>query len=158
MTEIDLNVTQTAHDLTIMGLFWAADPLVKFVMILLVGASIWCWAIIFEKIVGLRRESARAQHFDNEFWSGGSLDDLYDATGANPNNAQARVFSAAMREWRRASAKGLTVSGRADLKASLVDRISSTWATSEPNRYLRLLVWPLIHQRWSEHGADHLQR
>ena len=84
MTEIDLNVTQTAHDLTIMGLFWAADPLVKFVMILLVGASIWCWAIIFEKIVGLRRESARAQHFDNEFWSGGSLDDLYDATGVIP--------------------------------------------------------------------------
>ena len=38
MTEIDLNVAQTAHDLTIMGLFWAADPLVKFVMLLLVSA------------------------------------------------------------------------------------------------------------------------
>ena len=124
MTEIDLNVAQTAHDLTIMGLFWAADPLVKFVMLLLVGASVWCWAIIFEKIVFLRRRSTSChKHFENDFWSGGSLDNLYDATGANPNNAQARVFSAAMREWRRASAKGLTVAGRADLKASLVDRI-----------------------------------
>ena len=123
MTEIDLNVTQTAHDLTIMGLFWAADPLVKFVMLLLVGASIWCWAIIFEKIVSLRREARNTEAFEAEFWSGGSLDTLYDTTGANPNNAQARVFVAAMREWRRASAKGLTSSGRADLKASLVDRI-----------------------------------
>lgn len=123
MAEIDLNVTQTAHDLTIMGLFWAADPLVKFVMLLLVGASIWCWAIIFEKIVSLRREARNTEAFDAEFWSGGSLDTLYDTTGANPNNAQARVFVAAMREWRRASAKGLTSSGRADLKASLVDRI-----------------------------------
>ena len=123
MTEIDLNVTQTAHDLTIMGLFWAADPLGKFVMLLLVGASIWCWAIIFEKIVSLRREARNTEAFEAEFWSGGSLDTLYDTTGANPNNAQARVFVAAMREWRRASAKGLTSSGRADLKASLVDRI-----------------------------------
>ena len=123
MTEIDLNVTQSAHDLTIMGLFWAADPLVKFVMLLLVGASIWCWAIIFEKIVSLRREARNTEAFEAEFWSGGSLDTLYDTTGANPNNAQARVFVAAMREWRRASAKGLTSSGRADLKASLVDRI-----------------------------------
>ena len=123
MADIDLNVTQAAHDLTIMGLFWAADPLVKFVMLLLVGASIWCWAIIFEKIVSLRREARNTEAFESEFWSGGSLDTLYDTTGANPNNAQARVFVAAMREWRRASAKGLTSSGRADLKASLVDRI-----------------------------------
>ena len=123
MAEIDLTVTQTAHDLTIMGLFWAADPLVKFVMLLLVGASIWCWAIIFEKVIGLRREARRTQRFEDEFWSGGSLDNLYDTTGANPDNAQARVFVAAMREWRRASAKGLTATGRSDLKASLVDRI-----------------------------------
>ena len=123
MTEIDLNVTQAAHDLTIMGLFWAADPLVKFVMLLLVAASIWCWAIIFDKSFSLRREGRRSLYFDSEFWSGGSLDQLYDETGANPNNAQARVFVAAMREWRRASSKGLTASGRADLKASLVDRI-----------------------------------
>ncbi|MGC6517885.1 MAG: protein TolQ [Candidatus Puniceispirillaceae bacterium] len=123
MAEIDLTVAQSAHDLTIMGLFLAADPLVKFVMLLLVGASVWCWAIIFEKMVSLRREANRSLHFENEFWSGGSLDNLYDATGANPNNAQARVFAAAMREWRRASAKGLTATGRADLKASLLDRI-----------------------------------
>ena len=123
MTEIDLNVAQASHDLTIMGLFWAADPLVKFVMLLLVGASIWCWAIIVDKVVSLRREARRSEDFENSFWSGGSLDRLYDETGANPDNAQARVFAAAMREWRRASAKGLTASGRADLKASLVDRI-----------------------------------
>ena len=37
-------------DMSMFGLFMAADPLVKAVMLLLVLASIWCWAIIFSKI------------------------------------------------------------------------------------------------------------
>ena len=128
-----VNVTaHSASDMTIMGLFWAADPVVKLVMLLLIGASIWCWAIIFDKIVRLRAEARRASLFDDAFWSGGSLDQLYDSTGAEPDNAQARVFVAAMREWRRASAKGLTKALRSDLKVSLISRIerSMTLATN----------------------------
>ncbi len=81
-----------SSDLTIMGLFLAADPVVKLVMLLLVAASVWCWAIIFDKIMRLRREKKRAALFEDQFWSGGSLDDLYDQTGAEPDNAQARVL------------------------------------------------------------------
>ena len=63
-----------------MGLFFAADPVVKFVMLLLVGASVWCWAIIFEKIRLIRRQKKHAAAFDELFWSGGSLNDLYNQT------------------------------------------------------------------------------
>ena len=122
METVDLAATHSA-DLSIFGLFMAADPIVKFIMLLLIGASIWCWAIIFEKIMKFRAENRRSQIFDDAFWSGGSLDQLYDSTGAEPDSAQARVFVAAMREWRRASAKGLTKALRTDLKASLMSRI-----------------------------------
>ena len=122
MEKVELAATSTS-DLSIFGLFMAADPIVKFVMLLLIGASIWCWAIIFEKIMKFRAENKRSQLFDDAFWSGGSLDQLYDSTGAEPDGAQARVFVAAMREWRRASAKGLTKALRPELKASLMSRI-----------------------------------
>ena len=115
--------TSGSSDLTIMGLFFAADPVVKLVMLLLVAASVWCWAIIFDKIMRLRREKKRAALFEDQFWSGGSLDDLYDETGAEPDNAQARVFASAMREWRRASARGITSRMDGELRASLLSRI-----------------------------------
>lgn len=118
-----ITATSQAHDLTILGLFFAADPVVKFVMLLLVAASIWCWAIIFEKIRLIRRQKKHAAAFDELFWSSGSLNDLYNQTGDDPESAQAKVFVSAMREWRRATVKGLTADLRGDLKASILLRI-----------------------------------
>ena len=123
MDSVDMTVTHSIADLSIMGLFLAADPFVKLVMLLLVLASVWCWAIVIEKIATLRRERRLAQQFEDAFWSGGSLDKLYDETGANPKDALATVFVAAMREWRRANVRGLADAARADLRASLVSRI-----------------------------------
>ena len=123
MDSVAMTVTHSSTDLSIMGLFLAADPFVKLVMLLLVLASVWCWAIVIEKITTLRRERRLAQQFEDAFWSGGSLDKLYDETGANPRDALATVFVAAMREWRRANVRGLADAARADLRASLVSRI-----------------------------------
>jgi len=123
MNSADLTVISSGSDLSIWGLFLAADPLVKFVMLLLVLASIWCWAIIFEKISSVRRERRFSQQFEDAFWAGGSLDQLYDETGSDAEGSMSRVFVAAMREWRRASARGLASSARTDLRASLVSRI-----------------------------------
>ena len=50
MNSVEMTVTHSSADLSIMGLFWAADPFVKLVMLLLVLASVWCWAIVVEKI------------------------------------------------------------------------------------------------------------
>ena len=113
MNSADLTVTSTGSDLSTWGLFLAADPLVKFVMLLLVLASIWCWAIIIEKVSSVRRERRFAQQFEDAFWAGGSLDELYDETGPDAEGSMSKVFVAAMREWRRASARGLASSGGA---------------------------------------------
>ena len=73
-------------------------------MVLLLLASVWVWAIIFEKID--RRcagPTAQANAFEDRFWSGGSLDELYDQEGAKPAHPIAAVFGAAMGEWRRSA-------------------------------------------------------
>ncbi|MGY8991280.1 MAG: Tol-Pal system subunit TolQ, partial [Rhodospirillales bacterium] len=67
---------------SVWSLFMRADWIVKAVMILLVLASVWCWAIIFEKVMGLKRLNEGADEFEAVFWSGGSLDQLYDRIGA----------------------------------------------------------------------------
>jgi biopolymer transport protein TolQ len=86
---------------SIWALFWHADIVVKLVMIALLLASIWSWAIIFEKVVSLRRLNGRADTFETAFWSGGAIDELYDRIGSRPQDPMSAVFVAAMREWRR---------------------------------------------------------
>ena len=108
-------------DFSILALFLRADVVVKAVIVLLFLASIWCWAIIFEKILGLRRLNARAADFESAFWSGSSLDELYDRIGARPGDPMSAVFVTAMQEWRRSLAKGLSQNESA--RASLQERI-----------------------------------
>ena len=110
-----------AHDLSILGLFLQADIIVKVVMVILLIASFWSWAVIFDKLMRLRRLRRDATTFEESFWSGGSLDDLYDRIGSRPLDPMSAIFAAAMREWRRSAAKGLTNSNT--LRASLQDRI-----------------------------------
>src|SRR5690349_12935225 len=61
-----------AHDLSVYGLFMQADWIVKAVMIMLLLASIWSWAIIIDKSIRLRRLRNQAKQFEDAFWSGGS--------------------------------------------------------------------------------------
>lgn len=99
-------------DLSILSLVARADLIVKFVLILLLGSSIWCWAIIFDKVRSMRRVSAKASEFEEVFWSGGSLEDLYDRIGTKADHPMAVLFASAMREWRRSGAHGLVDSDR----------------------------------------------
>lgn len=122
----ELNLATTSAqtvDMSVFGLFMMADPVVKAVMLLLIGASVWCWAIIFDKMTRIRRQKRGAEEFDEMFWSGGSLDELYNNLGDEPYSAQAKVFVSAMREWRRATVKGLTSGLRGELKSSVLARI-----------------------------------
>ncbi len=94
------------HDLSIVTLFLQADLVVKIVCMLLLLASFWSWAVIFDKLTKLRRLRRDAESFEETFWSGGSLDDLYDRIGTRPADPMSAVFAAAMREWRRTAARG----------------------------------------------------
>jgi biopolymer transport protein TolQ len=92
-----------AGDLSLWGLFLQADIVVKLVMIGLLAASVWVWAIVFEKWSSIRRVNKAADGFEDRFWSGGSLDDLYEQEGTRPAHPMAAVFGAAMAEWRRSA-------------------------------------------------------
>ena len=84
-------------------LFLAADIVVKTVMAILLLLSVWCWAIIFAKWRTVRRLNKQADQFEDAFWSGGSLDELYDRVSAASRDPMTGVFVAAMREWRKSS-------------------------------------------------------
>jgi len=110
-----------SHTLSILDLVGQSDIIVKLVMLLLLVASFWSWAVIFDKALRLRRLRAAAASFEETFWSGGSLDDLFDRVGQRPVDPMSAVFAAAMREWRRSAAKGLL--GTAAMRDSLQQRI-----------------------------------
>ncbi len=105
-TQLAGSTGSVTSDLSIVDLFMNADIVVKAVMIVLLGASIWSWAIIFEKSMRLRRVAAQADSFERDFWSGGSLDALYDRIGTGADHPMVMLFASAMREWRRSAAKG----------------------------------------------------
>ncbi len=109
-------------DMSLWGLFLKADIIVKIVIVMLFVASIWCWAIIFEKILRLRRLRAQADEFEDSFWSGGSLEELYDKIGGAPEHPMEILFTAAMREWRRSTARGLSEDNM--LRAGIRERIA----------------------------------
>ena len=66
-------------DFSLWALFARATLTVKLVMIVLVIASIWTWAIIINKHRDYRRARIEAEVFDEAFWSGEPLEGLYDA-------------------------------------------------------------------------------
>lgn len=108
-------------EMSIWSLFIQATWIVKIVMIGLIAASVWSWAIIFEKVWRLRKLDRLAGKFEDAFWSGGSLEELYEKVGSNPKDPMTAVFTAAMREWRRSADLGLTSKGTS--QANLQQRI-----------------------------------
>ena len=106
MTPLESTGLHSPGELSMLSLFLQADIVVKLVMIGLMMASIWCWAIIIEKAFSYRRTRARMDQFEKVFWSGHSLDELYRTLSTRPNHAMAALFVAAMREWKRSHETG----------------------------------------------------
>ncbi|SLN49913.1 protein TolQ [Pseudooctadecabacter jejudonensis] len=92
---------EVAHEFTMWALFARATITVKIVMIMLIVASIWCWAVIVDKFIQYRKARTEARIFDEAFWSGNPLDELFDRIGANPSGPSEKIFAAGMLEWRR---------------------------------------------------------
>ncbi len=88
-------------EVTVLGMFLQASLLVKIVMLALLGASIWSWAIIVNKSIMYARFQRAMDKFETVFWSGTSLEELYATLSARPAQGMASLFVAAMREWKR---------------------------------------------------------
>lgn len=94
-------------DLSLWHLIMMASWPVLLVMIGLALASVWCWAIIFEKWVAFRKVNAANDKFENAFWSGQSLEDLYHGARAREPIGMASVFVTAMEEWKRSQSAAM---------------------------------------------------
>jgi biopolymer transport protein TolQ len=120
VTAINAGSAPGIGSLSIVGLFESADWLVRTVLILLLAASLWSWTIIFNKWLMLGTLKRRATKFEKTFWSGLSLDELYQQFSQKADHPMAAVFVAALREWRRAFEGGAP---KETQLASVKDRI-----------------------------------
>ncbi len=125
-----------AHDMSMWGLFLQADLIVKSVIISLVGASVWSWAIIFDKWFTFKTVGAKTTKFENAFWSGEALEKLFKRVSAKPSDPMARTFCAGMNEWKLTLEQNSAIDD--DLRAGLQQRIDRAMATSI-NREITLM-------------------
>lgn len=94
-------------DHSIWALFMQAGWVVKLVMIGLLAASVWTWAIIVDKLLSYARMRASLSRFEEVFWSGQSLEDLYRSLSERKTTGMGSIFVAAMREWKKSFEKGV---------------------------------------------------
>eukprot|EP00913_Durusdinium_trenchii_P008115 g7612.t1 len=88
------------------ALFMQAGLIVKLVMLGLIGASIWTWAIVIDKYVNFAKARRQFDQFEQVFWSGQSLEELYRTLADRQNGGLAAIFVAAMREWKKSFERG----------------------------------------------------
>ena len=125
-------------DTSFLALFLSAHLVVKIVMIGLLLASVWSWAIIIEKLFAFRRARSEADRFEQMFWSGQSLEELYAALSRGNVIATAALFVSAMREWKRSVEGSIRALGGIQLR---VEKVMDVTISREMERLDRRLLF-----------------
>jgi len=126
--------TTGAHDMSILSLISDASVTVQLVMLLLLLASVVSWAIIVHKAMVLRKERALTDKFEAEFWSGGSMEQLYErwAPESKDSSGMSDIFVAGYSEYTRLTERGYANS------ADLLDAVQRSMRV-ELNREIEYL-------------------
>ena len=119
-------------------LFMQSSPVVKAVMIGLLLASVWSWAIIVEKLIAFRRAKIENDRFEQMFWSGQSLDELYTALSRGRTITMGALFVAAMREWKRSVEGNIRALGGIQMR---VEKVMDVTISREMERLDRRLLF-----------------
>ena len=101
-----LALAAPSGDYSLWGLFMQAGWVVKAVMVGLLIASIWTWAIIIDKVIEMSRMRRALTRFEDVFWSGQSLEELYRSIGERKTSGMSAIFMAAMKEWKKSFERG----------------------------------------------------
>jgi biopolymer transport protein TolQ len=131
-------VASAGGSVPFLELFLQAHIVVKIVMIGLLLASMWSWAIIIEKLFAFRRARVEADRFEQMFWSGQSLDELYSGLSIGRTIAMAALFVAAMREWKRSVEANIRALAGIQLR---VEKVMDVTISREMERLDRRLLF-----------------
>ena len=130
--------TITPENFSPIHLFLHADFVVKGVLLGLIFASLWSWAVIIDKAVRITALNRAADSFEDEVGSGRPLEEVAADAGESPRHALPRMLKAALREWREARSKGLLVAGHEDAQAVFliqrIDRVLDSAVARESQR------------------------
>src|SRR5919112_5707823 len=96
------DLAMTGSGMAPVALFLQADVVVKAVIVGLLLASIWTWAIIVGHAVRLGRASRGSRDFERDFWKSDDIDRFYETRGQT-DLPSARVLAAGIAEWRRST-------------------------------------------------------
>ena len=106
MAEVtNIDITNTAPDFSMFGLFMQADTVVKSVIIILILASIYSWNVIVSKILRMRQLKKLEKEFEEIFWSGNSFEDIYETLNFNKSDPKSKIFCAAILEWKKSKSQ-----------------------------------------------------
>lgn len=138
VTQAILAAPDTIGDISLMTLFLEAHIVVKLVILGLLFASVWTWAIIIDKALLFGRIKRQMDRFEKLFWSGQSLEELYRSLTGRTPTAMASVFVAAMREWKRSFESG----ARSPMGLQMrIDKVLDVTITREVERLERRLLF-----------------
>ena len=109
-----------------LALFLHADVVVKFVMLGLLAASVWTWAIIFTHSLRLRRINRATAAFETDFWATDDIDSFHTRRGTE-QLPSAAILNAGLDEWRRSTASRNV--DRSGTRERLATRMNAAMAT-----------------------------
>ena len=99
----NISLAADAATLSPIALFLQADWIVKGVMIGLLAASVYVWAVIATHGRGVSKMMKASERFERDFWRAGNIDKFYDENGRE-EFPSAKVLAAGISEWRRSTA------------------------------------------------------
>ncbi len=92
-------------DFSLWSLFLRADFIVKSVILMLIGCSIYSWAVIFEKLRLFKKINLESEEFEEKFWKSKSAETFYNSLPADVENPTALLFKDTMQSLLKAKSK-----------------------------------------------------
>jgi biopolymer transport protein TolQ len=98
------------QDMSIVSLLLEASFVVQLVVLILIGISVSSWAAIVRKITAIKRIKTLNDEFERVFWSGTSLNELFNAASQNAkmSGPMERIFASGMREYQKLRERRIT--------------------------------------------------
>lgn len=133
-------IAESAHyDLSVMTLFMQADWVVKAVMLGLALASIWCWAVIFNRMAVYGRAQRAIKTFEKAFAAREPLSELHSRF-ATFEHGLAPIFSAGIEEWRQSVEEEAAAAEGIRSRISLVVELALTQQSEILQKRLPILA------------------